>query len=153
MVDNYEAGYDDPMAPRGMRPKPQGEARFRGQQMHGWIDVVSTQFVGGPDLPARRRGGGSWPEWIRERWEVWRSMPHARLWFDADWQYAIDTVELAAIAFHEEAKVGLLAELRFREKQMGTTWSARQDMRIRYVPPAAEPVLASVFAVDQFRDL
>jgi hypothetical protein len=47
----------------------------------------------------------------------------------------LDTVELAATAFQADAKVGLLAELRFREKQLGTTWSARQDMRITYVEP------------------
>src|SRR4051812_49358886 len=38
------------------------------------------------------------------------------------------------------------------ERQMGTTWSARQDMRIRHVPPA-EPPLARVVSVDEYRDL
>jgi hypothetical protein len=84
---------------------------------------------------------------------VWRSMPHARLWFEPDWQYALDTVELAANAFEEDAKVGLFAELRFREKQMGTTWSARQDMRIRYIEPADLATPAAVASLDEYRDL
>lgn len=141
------------MAPRGMKPKPQGEARFRGQQMHGWIEVVDTPFDGGPDLPPCRRDGRPWPDWMPERWQVWRSMPHARLWFQPDWQYALDTIDLAASAFEEGAKVGLASELRFREKQMGTTWSARQDMRIRYVEPIDVPVCAAVGSLEDYRDL
>jgi hypothetical protein len=141
------------MAPRGMKPKPQGEARFRGRQMHGWIEVVDTPFDGGPGLPPRRRDGKLWPDWALEKWQVWRSMPHARLWFEPDWQYALDTVELAAIAFGEDAKLGVFAELRFREKQMGTTWSARQDMRIRYIEPADVPSAAVVASLEDYRDL
>lgn len=64
-------------------------------------------------------------------------MPHARLWTAADWIFATDTIELAAAAFGGDIKVGLAAELRLREKVMGTTWSARQDLRIRYTEPAA----------------
>jgi hypothetical protein len=64
-----------------------------------------------------------------------------------------NTVELATIAIEEDAKVGVLAELRFREKQMGTTWSAHQDMRIRYVEPAEEPVPAGVTSLEEYRDL
>jgi hypothetical protein len=143
----------DAMAPRGMKPKPQGEARFRGQQMHGWIEVIDTPFEGGPGLPSLRRDGQPWPDWAPEKWRVWSSMPHARLWFEPDWQYALDSLELAAIAFEEDAKVGLFAELRIREKQMGTTWSARQDMRIRYVDPAEEPVRAGVTSLEEYRDL
>jgi hypothetical protein len=136
-----------------MKPKPQGEARFRGQPMHGWIEVVDTPFDGGPDLPARRRGGQAWPEWTYEKWAVWRSMPHTRLWFEADWQYALDTVELSALAFEEDAKIGLFAELRFREKQMGTTWSARQDMRLRYVEATEVPTPAAVASLEDYRNL
>jgi hypothetical protein len=84
---------------------------------------------------------------------VWRSMPHARLWSEPDWQYALDTVELATIAFEAGAKVGLASELRFREKQMGTTWSARQDMRIRYVEPAEIATPAAVASLEDYRDL
>jgi hypothetical protein len=54
----------------------------------------------------------------------------------------------------EGAKVGLLAELRFREKAMGTTWTARQDMRIRYIAPAENDMPpATVTSLEEYRDL
>jgi hypothetical protein len=137
-----------------MKPKPQGATRFRGERMHGWVEVDHTPFDGGPDLPPGRHDGQPWSDRMEAKWAAWRSMPHARLWGEPDWQYALDTAELAASAFDESAKVGLLAELRFREKVMGTTWSARQDMHIRYVEPAdvaAHP--ATVTSLEQYRDL
>jgi hypothetical protein len=64
----------------------------------------------------------------------------------------LDTIDLAAAAFADGAKVGLWTELRYREKQLGTCWSARQDMRIRYTEPSnAAP--ASVSKLDDYRDL
>lgn len=49
---------------------------------------------------------------------------------------------------------GLFAKLRFREKQIGTTWSARQDMRIRYVPPVDEvTALGATLSLAEYRDL
>jgi hypothetical protein len=142
------------MAPRGMKRKPAGEGRFRGARMHDWVEVDHTPFDGGPDLPPRRSDGQLWPDGMHTKWDAWRSMPHARLWGEADWQYALDTAELAASAFEKGAKVGLLAELRFREKQMGTTWSARQDMHIRYIAPADPDVSpAAVTSLEEYRDL
>lgn len=79
-------------------------------------------------------------------------MPHARLWREADWQYALDAIELAAAAFAEGAKVGLWAELWLREKQLSTTWSARRDMRIRYTEPSSSRP-ASVSKLDDYRNL
>ena len=35
---------------------------------------------------------------------------------------------------------------------MGTTWSARQDMQIRYTEPSSSPP-ATVSKLDDFRDL
>jgi hypothetical protein len=58
-------------------------------------------------------------------------MPHASLWTEADWQFALDTAEVAA-AFHE-GDTKMAVELRQREKIMGTTLDARRDLRIRYV--------------------
>ena len=81
-------------------------------------------------------------------------MPHCRLWRDADWQFAFDSIEVAASAFAEGARVGLLTELRYREKVMGTTWSARQDLRLRYVKPTvAQGDSASVTTIDLYRNL
>lgn len=136
-----------------MKPKPAGEARFRGPRLHGWVEVVDAPFDCGPGLPPHRRDGQPWPDGVQQKWDAWRSMPHARLWGEADWQYAVDTAELAASVFQEDPKVGLLAELRFREKQMGTTWSARQDMRIRYIAPVDECPPASVTSLEDYRDL
>jgi hypothetical protein len=72
---------------------------------------------------------------------------------EADWQYALDALELVAIAFQGDSKVGVFAELRLREKQMATTWSARQDMRIRYVEPADVPSPSAVASLEDYRDL
>lgn len=82
-------------------------------------------------------------------------MPHARLWGEADWQFASDTIELAVAAFTGGAKGGLLAELRYREKIMGTTWSARQDMRISYTVAAQQKPSppSDVAILDRYREL
>ena len=51
------------------------------------------------------------------------------------------------------AKVGLATELRYREKVMATTWSSRQDARIRYTAPAvADGRSASVTEIDLYRN-
>jgi hypothetical protein len=139
------------MAPSGRRPKPPGHAVTRHSRTYGWIDVDSTPFDG-PMLPAHRRNGTPWPDWTHEMWDAWRTLPHARLWHESDWEFARDTIELASRAFDDSARVGLLTELRYREKVLGTTWSARQDMRLRYTEPSiATP--APVSKLDDYRDL
>ena len=79
-------------------------------------------------------------------------MPHARLWQPSDWRFALDTIEIASRAFDDGAKVSRLTELRYREKVLGTTWAARQDMRIHYTAPASA-VPAPVARLDDYRDL
>ena len=106
----------------------------------------------GPKLPPCRRDGSPWPNGIAAKWRASASMPHARLWREADWEYARDTVELAAAAFADGAKVSLWTELRYREKVMGVTWSARRDLRIRYVEPSNSPP-ATVSTLDENRNL
>ena len=105
------------MALRGPRPKPAGQARNRNPLVHGWIEVESTPFDGGPDLPPRRISGESWPASTVEKWQARRSMPHCRLWSASDWQFALDTIELAA-RFDDGGPVGLATELRNRERVM-----------------------------------
>jgi hypothetical protein len=136
-----------------MKAKPTGAARFRGPRVHDWVEVVDVPFDGGPRLPPRRRGGQPWRDGIEQKWNSWRSIPHAVLWAGADWQYALDTAELAAPAFQKDTKVGAMAELRLREKTMGTTWAARQDMRIRYVAPVDECSPTHVTRLEDYRDL
>jgi hypothetical protein len=43
-----------------------------------------------------------------------------------------------------------MAELRMREKTLGTTWESRRDLRIRYVEPEEEQTQLAV--VDQLDD-
>jgi hypothetical protein len=141
------------MAPSGRKPKPPGQAVTRHSHAYDWIDVDPTPFDGGPALPSRRRDGSSWPSWIKPQWDTWRTMPHTRLWQASDWEFAFDTIELASRAFDDNAKMSLLTELRYREKVMGTTWAARQDMRIRYAERTTPATPASVARLDDFRDL
>jgi hypothetical protein len=141
------------MAPSGRRPKPRGQAVTRHPRAYDWVEVDPAPFDGGPSLPARRRDGTAWPEWTQATWDAWRTMPHARLWREPDWEFARDTLELASRAFDDDTKIGLLAEIRYREKVMGTTWSARQDMRIRYESPTESQSPACVTSPDEYRDL
>lgn len=140
------------MAPRGAKPKALAYTRTRSPRVHDWVDVENVEFTDGPKLPPRRRDGSPWPGWIKSQWDAWRTMPHARLWHASDWSFAFDTIELASRAFDDGAKVSLLTELRYREKTMGTTWAARQDMRIRYVEPG-DVQRASVVELVNYRDL
>jgi hypothetical protein len=73
-------------------------------------------------------------------------MPHCVLWHDSDWAYALDTAVV-----HDQASYGsvsAMAELRLREKSLGTTFDARRDLRIRYVEPETE----SLAIVDELDD-
>lgn len=129
----------------GRKPKPDGMSVHRNRPTHDWTEVEDVAFEGGPPLPDHRPGGKPWPIWTRAKWAVWRRMPHCVLWTEADWLYALDTLEIAA-RFHENtARMNLAAELRNRERVLGTTVDYRRDLRIRYVKPkAAAPVLALV---------
>jgi hypothetical protein len=62
----------------------------------------------------------SWPGSDLTRWAAWSSMPHCCLWQPSDWQFALDTLEIAA-RFYDYAAVSWSTELRYREKVMGTT--------------------------------
>jgi hypothetical protein len=136
----------------GRKPKPQGEAVNRVAPTHEWTEVEAIPFEGGPPLPATRPNGKPWPVWTKKRWEVWRSMPHCCLWDQADWLFALDSLEIAA-KFHENTGlIGMAAELRNRERVLGTTLDFRRDLRIRYIDPkTVAPVIEMV--KDDFRDL
>lgn len=143
------------MAVRGQRPKAPGVAVTRHRRLHDWCEVEDTPNRDGPRLPARRRNGKPWPAHVRARWNAWRAMPHTVLWIGADWEFALDTAELAALAAEDDAPAALFAELRARERVLGTTRDARVGQRIRYVPPA-DPDRdggGSVAVLDSYRDL
>jgi hypothetical protein len=109
-----------------------------------------SQFLPGPTTKASSSLTGPAGSSAATATAAW--MPHARLWQPADWRFALDAIEIASRAFDDGAKVSLLTELRYREKVLGTTWSFRQDQRIRYTKPAAE-ASASVARLDDYRDL
>ncbi len=116
----------------GRKPKPDGQKRNRHQPAHGWLEVEDVPFVG-PKLPTRQPGGRAWPPRTKQWWAAISSMPHCVLWAASDWEYALDTAQLAA-HFHA-GDIRLAGELRNREKQLGNTMDSRQGLRIRYVSP------------------
>ena len=77
-------------------------------------------------------------------------MPHCVLWSPSDWAFTLDTALV-----HAQAVTGVIsamAELRQREKIIGTTVDARRDLRIRYIDVEDEPVeLAIVNDIDERR--
>ena len=83
-------------------------------------------------------------------------MPHCVLWGDAEWEFAIDSLELAARFYAGDRAAA--TELRNREKQLGTTADYRRDLRIRYVDPdaldrQADEAAAEVTHLSDYRDL
>lgn len=133
----------------GRKQKPPGQSVTRHKPLE-WTEVVNVPFTGGPKLSARMANGNPWPETIRDRWKVYSSMPHCVLWSAADWRFAVDTM-LVASKFEESYDPRHAAELRNREKVMGTTMDFRRDIRVRYIdPPAAGLAVAKL---DDYRDL
>lgn len=124
-----------------------------------WTDVVDVPFDGPkPALPLTRQvldksGEVSEvpvPDATRVWWDSLCRMPHCVLWQDSDWAFALDTAMVHAQASY--GVISAMAELRMREKSLGTTVDARRDLRIRYVEPEVEPtVLAVVEDMDDRR--
>ena len=143
------------MPPAGRKPKPDGQAINRVKPTHEWVEVEDIPFDGGPDLPARRTNGRNWEERTRQKWDAWRSMPHCKLWGPAEWDFALDTIELAALIHDGEPRFA--TEVRNRERVLGTTLDFRRDLRIRYVEPKPEVNAgdsdAGVTNIADYRDL
>jgi hypothetical protein len=134
----------------GRKPKPPGQAVNRNKPTHDWTEVSRVPFEGGPDLPP---ADPPWPTATVRWWESVRRMPHAVLWDESDWIFAVDTA-LIHSALHK-GDVRVATELRNREKVLGTTMDFRRDLRIRYVEPepeAATPA-APVTKLDDYRGL
>jgi hypothetical protein len=91
-----------------------------------WFAVVDKPYIGHVPDP------GVLPERTREWWAVVSRMPHCMLWSEADWQFAVDTAHVHA-GWVVSGAVAQAAELRLRERVLGTTLDARRDLRIRYV--------------------
>lgn len=119
------------------RPPIEDRSKVRNRnEVKGWIDVPDVPFLAGrehelPDTPP----GFEWAPQTIAWWDTLRTMPHASLWDDSDWEYA------KATAFvHTQLWSGYLtaaSELRLRERLMACTWEARRAASIRYVPVEA----------------
>ena len=123
--------------------KAKAQKRHRNQPTHDWAEVPQVPFEGAPNAPS-----GSWPARTKRWWKALSTMPHCVLWDVSDWEFAIDTGFLHA-AF-SRGELHRAAELRIREKVMGTTVDARRDLRIRYVEPVEEE-REGVAAIETYR--
>lgn len=138
------------MPARGAKPKPPGQSITRHAPLD-WSEVPDVPFTDGPKLSAKMPNGKPWPERVISRWEVYSTMPHCSLWGPSDWRFAIDTL-LLATKFEETYDTRVAAELRNREKVMGTTHDYRRDIRVRYIDPPTETT-AKVVGLDDYRNL
>lgn len=124
-----------------------------------WTDVHNRNYSGPhPELPETRevsqRDGTilelPYPQATILWWDALCKMPHCVLWQESDWAFALDTALV-----HAQAATGMVsaaAEVRMREKSLGTTVDSRRDLRIRYVEPESEPVrMAIVENIDERR--
>jgi hypothetical protein len=125
------------MAVRGTKPGARGVSNNRHRPVHDWVEVERLPFEGGPELPEVRSDGRAWPEATKAKWDAWRSMPHCKLWGPEEWAFARDSIELAA-EFHKSFSASHAAELRNRERVLGTTAEYRRDIRIRYIDPRTD---------------
>src|SRR6185312_1843482 len=98
-------GHNRPMAIRGPKPKPPGQARHRNRLVHEWIEVENRPFSRAPKLPARHCNGRAWSPQDRQAWKAWSTMPHCVLWLPSDWEFALMTIELAALFHDGETRV------------------------------------------------
>lgn len=131
----------------------------RNKPAVAWTDVVNVPYEGArPELPDTREvinkaGDVSvypMPDATKEWWESVTRMPHCVLWSESDWAFCADTALVHALAV--TGVISAMAELRQREKIMGTTFDARRDLRIRYVDPEADDKpLAPVQDIDDRR--
>ena len=122
-----------------------------------WVEVPNVPFSGVvPELPEVRevmnKAGDvavyPMPEQTKTWWASVSSMPHCVLWSPSDWSFCLDTALV-----HAQAVTGVIsamAEVRMREKIIGTTVDARRDLRIRYVEPESSTV--SLAPVDELDD-
>ena len=140
------------MSVTGRKPKPAGQAVNRVKPVHDWTEVPNIPFEGGPDLAEMRSDGRRWSERTKAKWDAWRSMPHCKLWGPAEWDFAFDSIELAALVHDGEPRHA--TELRNREKVLGTTGDFLRDLRIRYVDPKPDTEAdAGVTNIADYRDL
>lgn len=143
------------MPPAGAKPKA-GPTVTRHQPVHDWLEVEDVPFDGDspalPDAPPGPAGdGGYWPQRTRDKWDAWRTMPHCKHWGPAEWDYALDSIGIAAL-FHLTGEQKYATELRNREKVLGTTLDFRRSLRIRYVEPKPDTGDGEIAGVTNIAD-
>lgn len=126
------------MAATGVTPKNTKHGRTGNLD---WTDVPDQPFHAGcerelPQLGNRKK----WHPEVLRWWETLRVMPHACLFEESDWVYAIETAYIRQ-AHYVTMSAGQLntttaVELRRRDDVLGTTAEARRKNRIRYIDPA-----------------
>lgn len=134
----------------GRKQKPPGQAVNRHAVLQ-FTEVPNIPFTGGPRLP-KRCGGKPWPPEITYWWNAWTTMPHCILWSASDWVYVRECIEVCA-KFIENVDAKTAAELRVRQKILGTTMDYRRDLRIRYVDPPDAADQPTVARLDDYRSL
>ncbi|MDF1909019.1 hypothetical protein PXH80_26115 [Mycolicibacterium smegmatis] len=138
---------------RGAKPKD-GLVRHHDKPAHEWVEIENVPFEKAPELPARSPAREvvdgevaevprRWPAEAVRKWRAWSRMPHCVMWSEADWEFAFDSLEVAA-SFIETRRASLATELRNREKVLGTTADFRRDLRIRYVDVKAPAAFMAV---------
>jgi hypothetical protein len=125
--------------------KPKAEHRHKVKPTHEWAEVPDVEFTGAPALPNK-----GFSQMVEDWWADISTMPHCVLWKKGDWRFAIETAYVCE-AFHR-GQPERAAELRIREKVMGTTLDARRDLRIRYIEPEKATKPASVTAIAEYRE-
>lgn len=142
----------------GRKPS-EGPTVTRHKPTVDWTEVTNRPYTGPhPELPDTRQVAQKdgtlmelpYPDATREWWAALCRMPHCVLWQDSDWAFALDTAMVHAMAVG--GVISAAAEVRMREKTLGTTVDSRRDLRIRYVEPESEPVrMAIVDNIDERR--
>lgn len=140
--------------------KPSENPRHRSKPTHEWVEVEDVPFEGPwPELPETRtvvtKDGPvevSLQPLTLRWWDTIKRMPHAKLWSEAQWMYAVMTAMVADKSACGTASAD--TELRNREKHLGVTMDQLRDLRIRYVPVGeVREELAEVRSIDSVRDL
>lgn len=133
--------------PRPGRAPVDDGTRRRTNSPDEWLDVPNVPYEGPhPDLPATRwtmsKAGLIEIPYSPQTQAWWRMvcrLPHAKLWDDGEWQYALTTAIVA-----DNAMLGSSAaatQLNIREKVLGTTPDYRRGLRIRYTDPETGEVI------------
>ena len=125
--------------------KPKEENRHRVQPRHQFVEVQNIPFTKAPKLPVE----GAWPKQTRKWWKAVTALPHCALWDEGDWAFAVDTALIHAAMWGGD--LTRAAEVRLRERAMGTTADARRDLRIRYVENLDEDEAKGVAAIEDYR--